>query len=158
ATALAPGRGTRARPPRNPGARVARPRADGGRGRRGGASAARPVRRRRRRERALRARQQRRRRLRAGASPARRRRPGGRLPDGGAREARRPRAPGTTTADARALRAAAAAFGVTGCEPEDADVVVDALFGSGFRGRLEGAAQALRAPADTVGGPSGALR
>jgi ADP-dependent NAD(P)H-hydrate dehydratase / NAD(P)H-hydrate epimerase len=49
----------------------------------------------------------------------------------------------SATPDAGTMRAAAAAFGVTERAPEDADVIVDALFGSGFRGRLEGAAAAL---------------
>ena len=46
------------------------------------------------------------------------------------------------------MRASATAFGVVEREPEDADVIVDALFGSGFRGRLEGAAEALVARAN----------
>src|SRR5664279_3051205 len=49
------------------------------------------------------------------------------------------------TPDSRTMRAAAAAFGVPERAPEDAEVIVDALFGSGFRGRLEGAAEALAA-------------
>jgi hydroxyethylthiazole kinase-like uncharacterized protein yjeF len=66
-------------------------------------------------------------------------------------------APDSRSEDARTMRAAAAAFGVTGCEPEDADVVVDALFGSGFRGRLEGAAEALVARANLLTAPIVAL-
>jgi ADP-dependent NAD(P)H-hydrate dehydratase / NAD(P)H-hydrate epimerase len=49
------------------------------------------------------------------------------------------------TPDSRTMRAASAAFGVPERAPEDAEVIVDALFGSGFRGRLEGAAEALAA-------------
>ena len=49
----------------------------------------------------------------------------------------------STTPDASTMRAAAAAFGVPERAPEDADVIIDALFGSGFRGKLEGDAEAL---------------
>ncbi len=49
----------------------------------------------------------------------------------------------STTPDASTMRAAATAFGVPERAPEDADVIVDALFGSGFRGKLEGDAEAL---------------
>ena len=47
------------------------------------------------------------------------------------------------------MRSSAAAFGVPELAPEGADVIVDALFGSGFRGRLEGSEEALvvRVPA-----------
>jgi NAD(P)H-hydrate epimerase len=56
----------------------------------------------------------------------------------------------STTDDARTMRAAATAFGVAERAPEHADVIVDALFGSGFRGRLEGAAEALAARANAL--------
>ena len=49
----------------------------------------------------------------------------------------------SATPDASTMRAAAAAFGVPERAPEDADVIIDALFGSGFRGKLEGNAEAL---------------
>jgi NAD(P)H-hydrate epimerase len=52
-------------------------------------------------------------------------------------------APASKTEDARTMRDAAAAFGVPERAPDDADVIVDALFGSGFRGSLEGAAEEL---------------
>ena len=55
------------------------------------------------------------------------------------------------------MRAAATAFGVPEREPEDADVIVDALFGSGFRGRLEGAAEALVERANGLAAPIVAL-
>jgi ADP-dependent NAD(P)H-hydrate dehydratase / NAD(P)H-hydrate epimerase len=63
----------------------------------------------------------------------------------------------STTADARTMRAAAAAFGVGERAPEDADVVVDALFGSGFRDRLEGAAEALAERVNALAAPIVAL-
>jgi hydroxyethylthiazole kinase-like uncharacterized protein yjeF len=63
----------------------------------------------------------------------------------------------SSTEDARTMRAAAAAFGVPEREPEDADVIVDALFGSGFRGRLEGAAEALVERANGLAAPIVAL-
>jgi hydroxyethylthiazole kinase-like uncharacterized protein yjeF len=66
-------------------------------------------------------------------------------------------APESTTADARTMRAAAAAFGVPEGSPEAADVIVDALFGSGFRGRLEGAAEALVVRANGLAAPIVAL-
>ncbi len=66
-------------------------------------------------------------------------------------------APESTTADARTMRAAATAFGVPEGAPEDADVIVDALFGSGFRGRLEGAAEALVERANGLAAPVVAL-
>jgi ADP-dependent NAD(P)H-hydrate dehydratase / NAD(P)H-hydrate epimerase len=52
-------------------------------------------------------------------------------------------APASTTPDSQTMRHAAGAFGVGALAPEDADLIVDALFGSGFHGRLEGAAEAL---------------
>ncbi|MDX6539071.1 MAG: ADP-dependent NAD(P)H-hydrate dehydratase / NAD(P)H-hydrate epimerase [Gaiellales bacterium] len=52
-------------------------------------------------------------------------------------------APASTTADSQTMREAARAFGVRARVPEDADLIVDALFGSGFHGRLEGAPEAL---------------
>jgi ADP-dependent NAD(P)H-hydrate dehydratase / NAD(P)H-hydrate epimerase len=52
-------------------------------------------------------------------------------------------APESSTPDARTMRAASGAFGVPELAPENADLIVDGLFGSGFRGRLEGAAEAL---------------
>jgi NAD(P)H-hydrate epimerase len=52
-------------------------------------------------------------------------------------------APEATTPDARTMRAAALAYGVSERTPEDADLIIDALFGSGFHGRLGGAAEAL---------------
>jgi hydroxyethylthiazole kinase-like uncharacterized protein yjeF len=63
----------------------------------------------------------------------------------------------STTEDARTMRAAAIAFGVPERTPEDADVIVDALFGSGFHGRLEGAAEALVARANGLAAPIVAL-
>ena len=63
----------------------------------------------------------------------------------------------STTPDARTMRAAATAFGVGERAPEDADVIVDALFGSGFRGRLEGAAEALVARVNALAAPIVAL-
>jgi hydroxyethylthiazole kinase-like uncharacterized protein yjeF len=63
----------------------------------------------------------------------------------------------SSTEDARTMRASATAFGVVEREPEDAEVIVDALFGSGFRGRLEGAAEALVARANAVVAPIVAL-
>ena len=66
-------------------------------------------------------------------------------------------APESSTQDARTMRAAAQAFGVREREPEDADVIVDALFGSGFRGRLEGAAEALVTRANGLAAPIVAL-
>jgi NAD(P)H-hydrate epimerase len=63
----------------------------------------------------------------------------------------------STTADARTMRAAAASFGVPERAPESADVLVDALFGSGFHGRLEGAAGALVARANALPAPIVAL-
>src|SRR6476620_2317595 len=48
----------------------------------------------------------------------------------------------SSTDDARTMRAAASAFGVPEVAAEDADVIVDALCGSGFHVRLEGAAEA----------------
>jgi NAD(P)H-hydrate epimerase len=63
----------------------------------------------------------------------------------------------STTADARTMRAAATAFGVPERAPETADLIVDALFGSGFRGRLEGAAEALVARANGLAAPIVAL-
>ena len=60
-------------------------------------------------------------------------------------------------ADAGTMRAAAAAFGVPELAPEAADVIVDALFGSGFRGRLEGAAEALVVRANGLAAPMVAL-
>ena len=63
----------------------------------------------------------------------------------------------SSTADSRTMRAAALAFGVGERAPEDADVIVDALFGSGFRGRLEGAAEALAARANALAAPIVAL-
>ena len=66
-------------------------------------------------------------------------------------------APESTTADARTMRAAATAFGVPEGSPEAADVLVDALFGSGFRGRLEGAAEALVLRANGLAAPIVAL-
>jgi ADP-dependent NAD(P)H-hydrate dehydratase / NAD(P)H-hydrate epimerase len=63
----------------------------------------------------------------------------------------------SSTEDARTMRAAATAFGVGSLAPEDADVIVDALFGSGFRGRLEGAAEALVARANALAAPIVAL-
>src|SRR4029077_16686567 len=68
-----------------------------------------------------------------------------------------PAAPESSTEDARTMRAAATAFGVPECEPEDADVIVDALFGSGFRGRLEGPAEALVVRANGLAAPIVAL-
>ena len=62
-------------------------------------------------------------------------------------------APESSTEDARTMRAAATAFGVPEREPEDADLIVDALFGSGFRGRLEGASEALVARANGLAAP-----
>ncbi|MDX6560900.1 MAG: ADP-dependent NAD(P)H-hydrate dehydratase / NAD(P)H-hydrate epimerase [Gaiellales bacterium] len=59
-------------------------------------------------------------------------------------------APESTTPDAATMRAAATAFGVPERAPEDADVIVDALFGSGFRGRLEGQAEALVTRVDSL--------
>ena len=55
------------------------------------------------------------------------------------------------------MRTAATAFGVPELEPEDADVIVDALFGSGFHGRLEGAAEALVARVNELAAPIVAL-
>ena len=55
------------------------------------------------------------------------------------------------------MRAAAAAFGVGERAPEDADVIVDALFGSGFHGRLEGAAEALAERVNGLAAPIVAL-
>jgi ADP-dependent NAD(P)H-hydrate dehydratase / NAD(P)H-hydrate epimerase len=66
-------------------------------------------------------------------------------------------APESTTADARTMRAACTAFGVPERAPESADVLVDALFGSGFRGRLEGAAEALVIRANGLPAPIVAL-
>jgi NAD(P)H-hydrate epimerase len=66
-------------------------------------------------------------------------------------------APESATDDARAMRAAARAFGVGERRPEEAGVIVDALFGSGFRGRLEGAAEALVARANALAAPIVAL-
>jgi ADP-dependent NAD(P)H-hydrate dehydratase / NAD(P)H-hydrate epimerase len=66
-------------------------------------------------------------------------------------------APESSTPDARTMRSAAAAFGVSELAPEGADVIVDALFGSGFRGRLEGAAEALVARVDALAAPVVAL-
>ncbi len=66
-------------------------------------------------------------------------------------------APESASEDARTMRAAAAAFGVPERAPEDADVIVDALFGSGFRGRLEGAAEALVARVGALAAPVVAL-
>jgi hydroxyethylthiazole kinase-like uncharacterized protein yjeF len=63
----------------------------------------------------------------------------------------------STTEDARTMRAAALAFGVPERTPEDAGVIVDALFGSGFRGRLEGAAEALAVRANSLAAPIVAL-
>jgi NAD(P)H-hydrate epimerase len=63
----------------------------------------------------------------------------------------------STTADARTMRAAAIAFGVPERAPEAADVIIDALFGSGFHGRLEGAAEALVARANGLAAPVVAL-
>jgi hydroxyethylthiazole kinase-like uncharacterized protein yjeF len=63
----------------------------------------------------------------------------------------------SNTADARTMRAAATAFGVPERAPETADLIVDALFGSGFRGRLEGAAEALVARANGLAAPIVAL-
>ncbi|MDP9256945.1 MAG: NAD(P)H-hydrate epimerase, partial [Actinomycetota bacterium] len=63
----------------------------------------------------------------------------------------------SSTDDSRTMRAAALAFGVAERAPEDADVIVDALFGSGFRGRLEGAAEALAARANALAAPIVAL-
>src|SRR6478672_6266134 len=63
----------------------------------------------------------------------------------------------SSTEDSRTMRAAALAFGVGERAPEDADVIVDALFGSGFRGRLEGAAEALVARANALAAPIVAL-
>ena len=65
-------------------------------------------------------------------------------------------APESTTPDARTMRAAATAFGVPDLAPEDADVIVDALFGSGSRraprGRRRGARHApTRSLADRRG-------
>ena len=55
------------------------------------------------------------------------------------------------------MREAAFAFGVTERAPEDADVIVDALFGSGFRGRLDGAAGALVQRVNALAAPIVAL-
>ena len=110
---------------------------------------ARALRRRRRGERAVRARQQRRRRLRRRPPPARRRVSRVGVCVDAAAE--------STTDDARTMRAAAAAFGVPERAPEDADVIVDALFGSGFRGRLEGAAEALVTRVNGLAAPIVAL-
>jgi NAD(P)H-hydrate epimerase len=63
----------------------------------------------------------------------------------------------SSTDDARTMRTAATAFGVPELEPEDADVIVDALFGSGFHGRLEGAAEALVARVNDRAAPIVAL-
>ncbi len=63
----------------------------------------------------------------------------------------------SSTDDARTMRTAATAFGVPELEPEDADVIVDALFGSGFHGRLEGAAEALVARVNELAAPIVAL-
>jgi hydroxyethylthiazole kinase-like uncharacterized protein yjeF len=63
----------------------------------------------------------------------------------------------STTADARTMRAACTAFGVPERAPETAGLVVDALFGSGFHGRLEGAAEALVARANGLAAPIVAL-
>ncbi len=63
----------------------------------------------------------------------------------------------SATPDARTMRAAAEAFGVPERRPEDADVIVDALFGSGFHGRLEGAAEALVARVNALAAPTVAL-
>jgi hydroxyethylthiazole kinase-like uncharacterized protein yjeF len=66
-------------------------------------------------------------------------------------------APESSTEDARTMRAAATAFGVADLAPEDADVIVDALFGSGFRGSLEGAAEALVMRVNALAAPIVAL-
>jgi NAD(P)H-hydrate epimerase len=66
-------------------------------------------------------------------------------------------APESSTPDARTMRAAATAFGVAERTPEDADVIIDALFGSGFHGRLEGAAEALVARVNPLAAPVVAL-
>ena len=66
-------------------------------------------------------------------------------------------APESSTEDARTMRAAATAFGVPEREPEHAGLIVDALFGSGFRGRLEGASEALVARANDLAAPIVAL-
>ena len=63
----------------------------------------------------------------------------------------------SSTPDAQTMRAAATAFGVAERAPEEADVIVDALFGSGFRGRLEGAAEALVARVGALAAPVVAL-
>jgi ADP-dependent NAD(P)H-hydrate dehydratase / NAD(P)H-hydrate epimerase len=63
----------------------------------------------------------------------------------------------SSSADARVMREAAFAFGVTECAPEDADVIVDALFGSGFRGRIDGAAAALVERVNALAAPIVAL-
>ena len=55
------------------------------------------------------------------------------------------------------MRAACTAFGVPERAPEAADVLVDALFGSGFHGRLEGAAEALVNRANGLAAPIVAL-
>ncbi|HET6172116.1 MAG TPA: NAD(P)H-hydrate dehydratase [Gaiellales bacterium] len=66
-------------------------------------------------------------------------------------------APESSSEDARTMRAAATAFGVPERAPEDAGLIVDALFGSGFHGRLEGAAEALVARVDALAAPIVAL-
>ena len=101
------------------------------------------------RERAVRARQQRRRRLRGRPPPARGRPRGRRLP-----RMRRPRARRGRPHDARGRARRSASRERA---PEDAGVIVDALFGSGFRGRLEGAAEALAARANALAAPIVAL-
>jgi hydroxyethylthiazole kinase-like uncharacterized protein yjeF len=63
----------------------------------------------------------------------------------------------SSTDDARTMRAAATAFGVAERPPEDAGVIVDALFGSGFHGRLEGAAEALVRRVNELAAPIVAL-
>ena len=66
-------------------------------------------------------------------------------------------APESATPDSRTMRDAARAFGVTERAPEDAGVIVDALFGSGFHGRLEGAAESLVRRVNALDAPIVAL-
>ncbi|HEY3614269.1 MAG TPA: NAD(P)H-hydrate dehydratase [Gaiellales bacterium] len=66
-------------------------------------------------------------------------------------------APESRTTDSRTMRAAASAFGVAERVPEDADLIVDALFGSGFHGRLEGAVEALATRVNELAVPIVAL-
>ncbi|MDX6620368.1 MAG: ADP-dependent NAD(P)H-hydrate dehydratase / NAD(P)H-hydrate epimerase [Gaiellales bacterium] len=66
-------------------------------------------------------------------------------------------APASTTADSQTMREAARAFGVRARVPEDADLIVDALFGSGFHGRLEGAPEALVRRVNDLAAPRVAL-